>query len=284
MKQSLFRAIGLRCGFLSGGSDDSGLFEQPPFEIDRTGQRLVVGNRAPGPDDGPPSKFDALFDTNPIYDEVRFSFVNTIPQENFERILGEELETLCNGLSDAECADFLTQFKEPVVEPMCELLRELCRRKPAPDYSQAERAWRSYLRCWEEPDYWFSIDDLLFLCILADVHVKIFEAHEGLLEWRQEHIVPEKDRVSIVIKNDRASGPVRGHVERMVLATDSSSAIDDGRESQSEIDDDMGYVTSMSDSTTDEESSSSASDMLCLPCGTALEDVDDVKTAATSGE
>ena len=79
----------------------------------------------------------------------------------------------------------------------------------------------------EASDYWFSCDELLFISILAGVSVRIFEAHaENLILWN-EHYVLEGRPVCVKVSNDRLSGPVRGHFERLVLVTDLQIARND---------------------------------------------------------
>ena len=56
--------------------------------------------------------------------------------------------------------------------------------------------------------------------MLAGVSVRIFEAHgENLILWN-EHYVPEVRPVCVKVYNDRLSGPVHSHFERLVLVTD----------------------------------------------------------------
>ena len=45
----------------------------------------------------------------------------------------------------------------------------------------SERAWPAYLQCIQDPEYWFSCDELLFFAFLAQVGIAIFSCQGSVL-------------------------------------------------------------------------------------------------------
>ena len=150
LKDTVLRSIGFRRQCLPGE------FEGPPFYETMNGQRLIVASNAPCPDVCPLSKFDPLFDENPIYDDLRLSFVEWVTPGQatltFETVLREELQAMCASSGDAYCAELTAQYIVPIVEPTCAAAYEIRAMKASTrvPVNFAIRVWKSYMRCWEQ--------------------------------------------------------------------------------------------------------------------------------------
>ena len=108
----------------------------------RSEEGWIKGTQVPFPDDGPSSKYTALFDPRPVFDLVREAFMVAadpcLPFHAFQRSLKRMLdENMCTGVA----WEVATSCYEKVLH-LCETDEGLTE-----PHDFAERAWNAYVHC-----------------------------------------------------------------------------------------------------------------------------------------
>ena len=138
-----------------------------------TDQGLVVGTRTgscPGiafPEDGPRCFYSALFDKRRMFDSLRENFlIHSDPQS-----LPSTFLTLSEPwISQPEHGAFLESLGAWV---RCGGVRD----EPG---EFAHRAWPSYLVATANPQYFFSVDELLAACYMSNKNAIVFKEIDGV--------------------------------------------------------------------------------------------------------
>ena len=141
------------------------------LESAKTADGFVKGTRTPFPQGGPSCKYTALFDQRPCFDALRTSFIVNVDPQSGPRAL---LCALANVLEDdateytniAKALEFIEKLREwgneavPAEKPL----------------EFATRAWPAYLQCIaENPNYFFSVEEILLMSARVKVNVVIFK-------------------------------------------------------------------------------------------------------------
>ena len=125
----------------------------------------------------PQTQHEALFHTSMLFDGLRDAFL--VASEPYEAVLTEIMELLHHYFESQSSLtkeqlhcilrmrDALVEFKNNFVATECAV--------PPPDF--IHRAWPVYLRCIQNPRYYFSVDELLIISAMAKVNVVIFSEH-----------------------------------------------------------------------------------------------------------
>ena len=81
------------------------------------------------------------------------------------------------------------------------------------------RAWASYLQCIRNSSYYFSVAELLAMCIVSSVNVIIFRETDSVLSYEGGYF--EGRGLPVYVKldcNTIEDGQVRSHFERLISA------------------------------------------------------------------
>ncbi len=187
-----------------------GEFHSPPYFLNGAGDPLVVGTQQSFPDDGPHTKYEALFDPRTCFDAIRWSFIVSADPRmgvgTFHRLLIQLLEhdeSLNEGLV-LQLVDFLDAVRACGSQDLPDAL--------PPDLIQL--AWPSYVAALQDQAYWLSAAELTLLCCLDNVSVAVFESDGQTLKLAAAHIVEEVPPVMVKLTSNRHRR-VRSHFERL---------------------------------------------------------------------
>jgi len=187
-----------------------GDFQEPVMFARADGTLQVVGSEQAWPADAPVVKFEALFDTRDCFDGVRWTFlvsadplfqVRTFRQKLTEVI--ESSDQVAAGVIES-VSDFLDALQELDALHIADTVPR--------DFS--ERVWPAYLQCIQDPDYWFSCDELLFFAFLAKVAVAIFSCRASVLTLEGANYIAGEAPVLVRLLGNRQAR-VRSHFERL---------------------------------------------------------------------
>ena len=167
--------------------------------------------------DGPPNKYSALFDRRPAFDMLRKSFLITGSREKQQQIIQIILE----------CRDRGCLADGGVVTDLCRiLLDDVCNLNPVskPFEGFDAVAIRCFASACQDPGYYLSVDELLFLADIVNENVVIMELRDGRAAFagasRGVGSTRAERLVAIVGLDSSRRGRVRSHFSRMVMEPD----------------------------------------------------------------
>ena len=216
-EQALIKPVAILLGYINAGThvnikengqyrvraDPDSVSEEEGSQSAMTQDGFVRGfKRMPFPHDGPSCKYSALFDPRPIFDSLREAFL----------VYGDEnlAATSFLHLMDAHGAQagnhsFLADVKEwmALASPVA-----------APE-NFGLRSWNAYLACIGKASYYFSVEELKVICMLASKRVLIFKETQGALTLAGESLRGQGPLITIKLKANNLQR-VRTHFERIV--------------------------------------------------------------------
>ena len=219
-EENLIRPVAVQLGYLNArtkvsvGSQGQILMKTDPgafgteegLQSAKTEDGYVRGlKRVKFPCDGPSCRYSALFDTRSIFDPLRASFLvygdPNVRATSFLQMMEERGANAVNTPFLAEVQAWM-QTTSPVEAP--------------PDFGV--RAWSAYLACIREGSYFFSIDELLSICMQSSTRVLIFKEVEGTLSFAGGTL---RGQGPLIITKLHANNQrqVRSHFERLVPLT-----------------------------------------------------------------
>jgi hypothetical protein len=145
-----------QCEGVQSAADDDGFVKAT--------KRLAAQNyaRIPFPEDGPQSKYSALFDSRSMFDGLRENFMTWAdPASKPMRFLDQlrlQASSLANDRFQSK-VDAWAMATDPDAMPE--------------DFGR--RAWGAYLHCVQNRSYYFSPEELVAICRQAQVSVAVFE-------------------------------------------------------------------------------------------------------------
>ena len=182
-ERNVVRPLAVRCGYMIADVDlitaangctvslrHASLFRDrfvsPGLERAQTEDGYVKGTRIKFPADGPDCKYCALFDARPEFDALREIFLITAdPNSKVDTFLRSANDAgLTTASGPGANQSFLTKVQNWAAFA-------LATDEPA---AFGARAWESYLACVRCPQYFFSVDELVGMCIMARINVAIF--------------------------------------------------------------------------------------------------------------
>ena len=184
---------------------------------EETGGRLVVRASFPEsvfPADGPTHKYAALFDSRPCFDGLRMAFmIGGDANSSVERFHSLLVEILANAkvVYDVAAAFALVE--------KCEAMMRVPQTIHAPP-SFASRAWPAYLHALESAEYWFSVDEMLFMAEAARVHLIVLWYRGGRFQYYTSSPPVAGRRVCITLEHT-GDDVVRSHFERVFKVEES---------------------------------------------------------------
>ena len=81
------------------------------------------------------------------------------------------------------------------------------------------RAWNAYLACLRKRGYYFSVNELVTICFLANSNVAVFQQIGALLKYEGGFFDGAGPVTACKLASNR-SGAVRSHFERLIASRD----------------------------------------------------------------
>jgi hypothetical protein len=190
-------------------------FLHEPWHEDSHGSKLVRGTRIPYPANGPASKYEALFDSRPCFDPLRYSFLVAGGLGSFLEGLSGILCSVSN--HDDVGANSIATARAFEAHVRSYRLTLVTIDAPV-DF--AARTWAAYLKSISDKSYYFSVEELLLLARCACVNVVVFKQHIGnTIQYAGGSI--ENEGATVVFTKikvvENSIERVRSHYERVVL-------------------------------------------------------------------
>jgi hypothetical protein len=194
-------------------------FLQRPWQI--VGNRvLAVGSDIPYPYtqfDKPSTKYEALFDPNPAFNDLRFAFLVTVCPEGF------------TDLQDIRNLDDLTEEQVEAVFDFCsEYLSSVHQAQLSADCPNnfLEKAWPVYVEMMWAVDvpFYLSCDELMLISELRRENLVIFSWSGSCAQYVGSVLGHEGSPVTLVAVKTNALRRVRSHFERLTVCDHAAAA------------------------------------------------------------
>ena len=160
------------------------------------------------------SKYDALFDANPVFDNLREAFLvygdaHSSPR-SFRSCLEEIQQT---GRHNASCDSL-----KVVVQALRNWI-DASDVDDSPPLSFTSNAWTAYLECIRSNAYFFSTSELALMCRIAKVNVRIFKQIETTFTYVDGHCDEVGPSVLVKLLSSDV-GEAHSHFERVLCGQD----------------------------------------------------------------
>ena len=191
-------------------------FLREAFDEDDDGFRHIRGMyKKPFPHDGPTCRYEALFDERPEFDSLRMAFlihgdvnsgINTFLMR-LQRLMEEDTERMFATYS-ADVHSFLETAKcwSNLQWPATEI----------PNFTSL--AWGAYIECVKNPDYYFTIPELIVLAAVAKRNVSVFTSFGLNLRYEGGYYGGDGPVVNIKLARNDEQEAERTHYERIIPA------------------------------------------------------------------
>ena len=194
---------------------------EPPWEV-RNGECVVKGTSLPfevGESGGPRTKYAALFDGRPQFDNLRVSFLRAAGGKELECLAEAFAEYLESGSAiDENSTEALVQYMQ-----QCSAHFGVATPVDGSPRGFEDKAWPLLVDCMcdEGRQFYLSANELLLVCELCHQNVAVFGAQDGSARFLgavtgHEGSVPVL--VALQLRGDE--GCVRSHFQRLVLLED----------------------------------------------------------------
>lgn len=173
---------------------------------------LVAGTRELFPANGPAHKYAALFNPDPAFDALRFSFMVDADAELTLTAFKDRLETVVSEIDASYLTDIFLAALVKFTHAADAFAQVGLLRMPE-DF--AERAWPAYLETVMDNSYFFSIEELIVMASVAGITLVVFKARGGLYSLGGSFRAGAGERETVFVKLDvRGRQRIRGHFER----------------------------------------------------------------------
>ena len=161
-------------------------------------------------------RFASLFNDSATFDQERYNFMNDCCNDAELRALTQMLRDIAEEnvdffIQDLDAVDnFLTRLQEAVFAFSNVKIFQ------GPPENFNEDVWPCLVAAFCERSYFFTIDEVLLLSVVAEVPVVVFKAEGGHFKFAKEtaRLFPEKRAIPIVLQYSRTS--LRGHFSRLM--------------------------------------------------------------------
>ena len=191
-------------------------FLREAFDEDVDGFRYIRGLYGEAfPHDGPTCRYEALFDERPEFDSLRLALLVHGDVNSGINTFLMRLQSLMEGDTEGVFAAYIADVHTFLETARCWSNLQ-CPATEIPNFTSL--AWCAYIECVKNPDYYFSIPELLVLAAVSKRNVSVFTSFNLNLRYEGGYYGGDGPVVNIKLDRNDEQEAERTHYERIIPA------------------------------------------------------------------